>query len=105
MSWINFKRDSNLVAEPFLKSTKSGGKGFFKKGDNPHSVLLGGVTIDPSLDTLWNYQKENFIRKVYLPLQETAKYTEGGDSYAPYGNLSPKQYPPYHQPRAKMFYD
>jgi len=116
MSWINYEKDNNLVAKPFLKSTKSGGKGFFERGDKPFSVLLGGdlckncptkYPIEP-LDTLWNYNKANFIRKVYLPLEVTTKYsdlTSGGESYAQYGNLRPKQYPPYHQPRARMYYD
>jgi hypothetical protein len=42
-SWIDFKKDSQLVAKPFLYVyDKSLGKGLFFDGDIPRNILLGG---------------------------------------------------------------
>jgi hypothetical protein len=41
-SWIDYRKDSSLVAKPFLYVKRQGGKGLFIDGDIPHNILLGG---------------------------------------------------------------
>jgi hypothetical protein len=109
-SWIKYEKDSNLVADPFLKIPKyHGGKGFFLPTDNPKHILLGGKGHSPikprlqtelfpkypymlngsSNDTLYNYKKETY-KNPFI----------GAGIYQ-----SPKPYPPFHLPRRKMYWD
>ena len=86
-NWLNVRKDNNLVAKPFLYEGNSGGKGFYAKYDNPRSVLLGGNNKINPLHNFWG---------------RGATYT-GGQSYPQY--YRPINYPPFHQPRRKMYFD
>ena len=99
-SWIKYEKDSNLVADTFLKIPKyNGGKGFFLPTDNPKHILLGGshyilpkypyMLNGSSNDTLYNYKKETY-KNPFI----------GAGIYQ-----SPKPYPPFHLPRRKMYWD
>lgn len=85
--WINYKLDSRLVAVPFLQEKRNGGKGLFLNGDIPHSLLLGGGN-NPYVVGKFRGNMPTYI---------------GGQSYPQY--YRPINYPPFHQPRRKMYYD
>ena len=113
MSWINYVKDSNLVAEPFLYENKSGGKGFYAKRDDYRSIVLGGGFFGDFAKGLAKHAYNEVKHVVSNPIttllgledpsSKLFRQTSGGQSYPQY--YIPINYPPYHQPKRVRFYD
>jgi hypothetical protein len=88
MSWIKLERDSRYVEYPFLTPPYAG-RNYMRKSETMPKYLGKGMfkRTDGS-----------------FPKYKDSRMC-GGESYSPAHNLSVFRYPPYHQPRARMFYD